>query len=153
MRSQFNQLSKKALIQCPSWWCASSCPPVTGPSYESMVNEIMLMGYEREQVVVALRASFNNPDRAVEYLLTVRTRRWWSRFLGGSCLWGVWLSQGIPGRDQGQATGTAAEATSAGVAPAAPMGGLRAPTGTGSSTGTERGKCSRALSLPVCEAL
>lgn len=34
---------------------------VTGSEYETMLTEIMSMGYERERVVAALRASYNNP--------------------------------------------------------------------------------------------
>ncbi len=36
------------------------------------VAELMAMGFEHDLVVQALRAAYNNPQRAADYLLSVR---------------------------------------------------------------------------------
>jgi UV excision repair protein RAD23 len=41
-----------------------------GPEYENTVGMIVEMGFERNDVVAAMRAAYNNPDRAIEYLMT-----------------------------------------------------------------------------------
>mmetsp|Transcript_9460 Transcript_9460/g.28470 ORF Transcript_9460/g.28470 Transcript_9460/m.28470 type:complete len:428 (-) Transcript_9460:1867-3150(-) len=40
-----------------------------GPNLESHVSMLVDMGFERAEVQKAMRAAFNNPDRAVEYLM------------------------------------------------------------------------------------
>ena len=43
-----------------------------GPALQSAIKSMEEMGYDRAEIDQAMRAAFNNPDRAVEYLLTVR---------------------------------------------------------------------------------
>ncbi|KAI8354488.1 hypothetical protein B0O80DRAFT_451177 [Mortierella sp. GBAus27b] len=42
---------------------------VTGAGFETAIQNMMELGFPREQCMLAMRASFNNPDRAAEYLM------------------------------------------------------------------------------------
>jgi UV excision repair protein RAD23 len=44
---------------------------LSGEQLQASINNMIEMGFPRDQVMQALRASYNNPDRAVEYLMTV----------------------------------------------------------------------------------
>ena len=44
---------------------------VIGDAYEKAVKQMMDMGFMRDEVEGAMQAAFNNPDRAVDYLINV----------------------------------------------------------------------------------
>lgn len=53
-----------------SGWTQATSVLVTGEEYDAAVANLMAMGFERDQVTRALHASFNNPERAAEYLFS-----------------------------------------------------------------------------------
>lgn len=57
-------------LEADSTQVAPESTLVVGQELEQAVNNICGMGFEREQVLRAFHAAFNNPDRAVEYLMT-----------------------------------------------------------------------------------
>lgn len=51
-------------------YSAAASELATGSALEEKISQIMDMGFPRDEVVRAMRAAFNNPERAVEYLMT-----------------------------------------------------------------------------------
>lgn len=84
-----------------------------GSEYEKTINQIMEMGFPKEQAVAALRAAFNNPERAVEYLMNVQFAY-------------ILITQGIPESVLNEMANQAPQTTSTGRSAPAP-----APSTTG----------------------
>jgi UV excision repair protein RAD23 len=59
-----------APVSAPAPAPAPAAPaPSATPSADPIVRQLMDMGFPESQCVAALRAAFNNPDRAVDYLM------------------------------------------------------------------------------------
>lgn len=70
LKDEAGASSGEAVVTTPATSVASLSGLVSGAELEAAVAQIMTMGFERGQVLKALRAAYNSPDRAVEYLLT-----------------------------------------------------------------------------------
>lgn len=51
-------------------YSAAASELLFGPALEEKIAQICDMGFPRDEVVRAMRAAYNNPERAVEYLMT-----------------------------------------------------------------------------------
>lgn len=57
-----------ALAETPASASNTSNALLTGAEYEATIKQIVEMGFDETTTKKAMRAAFNNPDRAVEYL-------------------------------------------------------------------------------------
>ncbi|KAL0956275.1 hypothetical protein HGRIS_002433 [Hohenbuehelia grisea] len=95
---------------------------LSGPALQTTINNMTEMGFPREQVLRALRASFNNPDRAVEYLMNgipAHLEAEAAASAGGA-------SRAAPAAS-GASAGTTAPEVAGAAAPAAPAPAAAAP--------------------------
>lgn len=44
---------------------------LSGSEFENAITEMVSMGFSKEEASAAMRAAYNNPERAIDYLLNV----------------------------------------------------------------------------------
>ena len=93
---------------------------VVGAELEKAIDELQSMGFPRDQCVAALRAAFNNPDRAVEYLLNGIPEGMMAPAPQAAAATAAAAAAAAPGPD---AAATNAARTAEGAAASAPGGG------------------------------
>lgn len=89
---------------------------VTGDALQSTIKNMEEMGFERTQIMRALKASYNNPDRAVEYLMNVSPML--CLFVTQSYY--LCIIKGIPSDLEAESSNAGLDAAAAAAAPSTP---------------------------------
>ncbi|KAJ7733743.1 hypothetical protein DFH07DRAFT_845298 [Mycena maculata] len=97
---------------------------LSGEALQSTIANMMEMGFTREEVTRAMRASYNNPDRAAEYLMTGIPEHLEAEASGGAA-----AARGPPTGGAGAAPAPAAPDANAAPAAAPAPAAAAVPTG------------------------